>query len=156
MHKFANSFCTPAFALYDFEQRKEELCVEDDLGNSASTSKHEIDEKVWRKESSIVLSAGEFIKYWHHYALTLGQSLCSFIVALEDTKCDSVEGSTCRHNLPVSSLFSEISVRWILRVLLIVFPCIKAYSNQGDLPTYLRLLLNQLCFLLFLEWRCCH
>ncbi|XP_057532553.1 BEACH domain-containing protein B isoform X2 [Amaranthus tricolor] len=132
VHKFANSFCTPAFALYDFEQRKEELCVEDDLGNLASTSKHKIDEKVWRKESSIALSAGEFIKYWHHYALTLSQSLCSFIVALEDTKCDSVE------RLPVSSLFSEISVRWILRVFLIVFPCIKAYSNQDDLPTYLR------------------
>ncbi|KNA15279.1 hypothetical protein SOVF_099670 isoform A [Spinacia oleracea] len=132
VHKFANSFCTPAFALQDFEQRREKLFVEDNLENLATTSKHGSEEKVWKKESSTVPPAGEFMKFWQHYVFTLSQSFCSFVLALEDTKSES-------NYVPVSSLFSELSVRWILRVLLVVFPCIKAFSNQDELPTFLRM-----------------
>ncbi|XP_010671613.1 BEACH domain-containing protein B isoform X2 [Beta vulgaris subsp. vulgaris] len=139
VHKFANSFCTPAFALQDFEQRRKEFLVEDNFENLASTSEYGSDEKVCKTEPSMVPPAEDFIKYWHCYAFSLSQTFCSFILALADIKSDSHEGSIGRHSMPVSSSFSELSVRWFLRVLLIVFPCIKACSNQDELPAYLRM-----------------
>lgn len=145
VHKFANSFCTPAFALQDFEQRRKEFLVEDNFENLASTSEYGSDEKVCKTEPSMVPPAEDFIKYWHCYAFSLSQTFCSFILALADIKSDSHEGSIGRHSMPVSSSFSELSVRWFLRVLLIVFPCIKACSNQDELPAYLRLLLCFVC-----------
>ncbi|XP_021759768.1 BEACH domain-containing protein B-like isoform X1 [Chenopodium quinoa] len=139
VHNFANSFCIPAFALQNFELRRKEISVQSNLECLSTTSEHDNEEKIWNKESSTVSLAGEFIKYWQHYAFTLSQSFCSFMVAFEDTMSESINGPTGRHNVPVSSLFSELSVRWLLRVLLIVFPCIKAFSNQDELPAFLRM-----------------
>jgi hypothetical protein len=53
--------------------------------------------------------------------------------------------------LPVSSSYCELSIKWVMRVLFTIFPCIKACSNQNDLPSYLRWLLSMVCSVFFFE-----
>jgi hypothetical protein len=53
--------------------------------------------------------------------------------------------------LPVSSSYCELSIKWVMRVLFTIFPCIKACSNQNDLPSYLRWLLSMVCSVFFLN-----
>lgn len=51
--------------------------------------------------------------------------------------------------MPVSSVYGELSIKWFMRVLLTVFPCIKACSNQNELPNHLRVFVNILqCYVL--------
>lgn len=124
VHKFANSFCAPIFVLQEFKQQRKESRE---------------DAKMLNQEPLTILPAPDFIKYWNHYAVALSQSLFSFILAPEDNTSDYIEGSTGRHTVPISPFYIELSVKWVLRVLHIIFPCIKACSNQDELPTHLRM-----------------
>lgn len=75
---------------------------------------------------------------WSDYAVKLSRVFCSFLPALEDIKSHDLEASTGRTSVAVSSLYGELSIKWVMRVLLTVFPCIKACSNQNELPSHLR------------------
>lgn len=80
----------------------------------------------------------EYHRYWKNYVVKLSKVLTAFLLALEDSYPHHFQSSASKPTLPVSSVYGELSVKWIMRVLLTVFPCIEACSNQNQLPNYLR------------------
>ncbi|KAK2977991.1 hypothetical protein RJ640_023529 [Escallonia rubra] len=138
VHKFANSFCSPAFILQEYMQQGDHLSVQDDLvmrvsdpendnNGSALVSKHCAPSRV----------NPSCFRYWNEYAVKLSRVLSSFLLSTEDIKSH-------HHQIPagrtsVTSVYGELSLKWIMRVLLTVFPCIKACSDQNELPNHLRM-----------------
>lgn len=129
VQKFANSFCSLAFMLQEYRLSGKEgfqMLVSDprSLNNSEF---HE-------SESSAQPSANICIRHWNDYAVKLSGVLASFLLAPEDIKTQVSAG---RSIIPVSSLYGELSIKWFMRALLTVFPCIRACSNQNELPSHL-------------------
>lgn len=90
-------------------------------------------------ETSVALPANvSYSQLWSDYAVKLSRVFCSFLPASEDIKSHDLEASTGQTVVAVSSLYGELSIKWVMRVLVTVFPCIKACSNQNDLPSHLR------------------
>ncbi|CAJ2641153.1 unnamed protein product [Trifolium pratense] len=139
VQKFANSFCSPAFVLQDLRQG------EDFAGQQAvNLSGPDIRENEnYRKSDPAMASAclppnASFSHFWSDYVLMLSKSLCSFLIIPGASQCLNIQPSSGRLALPVSSSYCELSIKWVTRVLFTIFPCIKACSNQNDLPSYLR------------------
>ena len=76
--------------------------------------------------------------YWNDYVVKLSKVLFSFLLDLEDIYTDDFRSSAGEITLSVSSVYGELSAKWIMRVLFTVFPCVEACSNQNHLPKYLR------------------
>lgn len=90
-------------------------------------------------ETSVALPANvSYSQLWSDYAVKLSRVFCSFLPASEDIKSHDLEASTGQTAVAVSSLYGELSIKWVMRVLVTVFPCIKACSNKNDLPSHLR------------------
>lgn len=140
VHKFANSFCSPAFMLQEHKQQSNDLPVQDDLKLIFSTNKDEKSSKL-HDTDPIDLS---YPQYWNNYTVKLSRVLSSFILSSEDIKSHHVQLSAGRSTMPLSSAYAELSIKWIMRVLLTVFPCIKACSNQNELPSHLRMFVYML------------
>ncbi|GFY85907.1 binding protein [Actinidia rufa] len=87
-------------------------------------------------EPSAQLSANLNVQNWNDYAVKLSRVLASFLLAPEDIKS---QVSAVRSIIPVSSVYGELSIKWFMRALLTVFPCIRACLNQNELPSYLRI-----------------
>ncbi|KAM7253246.1 hypothetical protein ACFE04_025864 [Oxalis oulophora] len=121
VHKFANSFCAPAFLFQDYKQQIKSSSVQDDFPTS-------------------VLGP----QLWNDYVSKLSNLLCSFLLASEDDKSTKTQASSSRIPVPVCGMYSKLSIKWIMRVLLTIFPCIKACSDQSDLPSHLRVFVNTL------------
>ena len=83
-------------------------------------------------------TSASYSQLWNDYIATLGRVLCSFLIAPEHTRSHNVQVSAGRVAMPVSSVYGELAIKWFMRVLLTVFPCIKACSNQNELPNHLR------------------
>lgn len=139
VHKFANSFCSPAFVLQDLRQG------EDFAGQQAvSMPGLDIQEnEKYMKSDPAMASAGlpqndSFSLFWNDYVLRLSRGLCSFLIVPGASKSLNIPLSSGRLALPVSSSYCELSIKWVLRVLFTIFPCIRACSNQNELPSYLR------------------
>lgn len=66
----------------------------------------------------------------------LSRVLCSFLLKSDEAKCSHPDISPGK--IVVSSAYSELSVKWVMRMLNSLFPCIKACSNQTVLPRHLR------------------
>lgn len=115
VHKFANSFCSLAFLLQEY------VIVGDETQSSLS-----------------VTACGFDSQTWNDYVVNLNMVFCSFLLPSEDTKLQKVQTFMTRSNLLLLSAYMELSLKWFLRVLLTVFPCIKACSNQNELPNHLR------------------
>lgn len=79
-----------------------------------------------------------YSRYWKDYVVKLSRVISSFLLASEDVSSHHVHQSASKTTLPVSSVYGELSVKWVMRVVLTVFPCIEACSNQNELPSYLR------------------
>ncbi|GJU06967.1 BEACH domain-containing protein B isoform X1 [Tanacetum coccineum] len=73
----------------------------------------------------------------------LSKAFYSFVLTLEDLRSHQVQSSS-RHTYPFSSVYGELSIKFIVRVLLTVFPSIKTFSDQTELPTHLRIFLYSL------------
>ncbi|OIW14558.1 hypothetical protein TanjilG_14944 [Lupinus angustifolius] len=139
VHKFANSFCSPAFVLQD-------LGLEKDFSGQQAVGKHGLDIRKndnSGKPDTASPSAGlspsaSFFHFWNDYVVMLSKGLCSFLLVPEGSKSIHVKASSGRHSLPVSSAYCELSIKWVMRVLFTIFPCIKACSSQNELPSYLR------------------
>lgn len=133
VHKFATSVCSPAFMLIDMRQEKDlvgkqqrgmpdldlhsEDCVNTDVampsgGNPSSSS---------------------FSTIWNDYIVKLSSTLCSFVLTPKGSDSET-------HNviMPISSSYCEQSIQWVMRVLLTIFPCIKACSSHNKFPFHLR------------------
>jgi hypothetical protein len=74
---------------------------------------------------------------WNDYSVMLSDALCSFILPKDMTYCS--DGISVKQ-IPVSipSAYREQSVRWIIRVLLTVFLCIKACMSETELPNHIK------------------
>lgn len=138
VHKFANNVCWPAFMLQELQCQRVESSVESD------THKGILDPKI--SLSNSIVSQPPFLnsQSWNDYAVKLSRTFCSFILAPEDIEFNCVQASVSRSVTPISLLYWELSIKWVLKVLFIVFPCIKACSNENDLPSHLRILANTL------------
>ncbi|XP_057426071.1 BEACH domain-containing protein B isoform X2 [Lotus japonicus] len=138
VHKFANSFCSPAFVLQGLGQEK------DFAGKQAvGMPCLDIQENENRVKPDPVMASADlptsasFSHFWNDYVLMLSRSLCSFLLVPEGSK-SHVQVSSGRLALPVSSSYCEMSIKWVMRVLVSIFPCIKACSSQNELPSFLR------------------
>ncbi|KAJ1424747.1 WD40/YVTN repeat-like-containing domain superfamily [Sesbania bispinosa] len=137
VHKFANSFCSPAFVLQDLGQEK-------DFSGQQAVGMPGIQENDnCVKPDLVMASAGlppsaSFSHFWNGFVVMLSTSLCSFLLVPEGSKSLNVQVSSGRLALPVSSSYCELSIKWVMRVLFTIFPCIKACSSQNELPRYLR------------------
>lgn len=145
VHKFANSFCSPAFMLPEYKLQNKDLPLQADFHLPSFESNNENNVEVHVTECVVPFTANaSYSQYWNDYVVKLGKVLCSFLPAQEDTKSHNVQVSAGRNAMSVSSVYGELSIKWILRVLLTVFPCIKACSNQDELPSHLRVFVNTL------------
>ncbi|XP_050124229.1 BEACH domain-containing protein B-like isoform X1 [Malus sylvestris] len=145
VHKFANSFCSPAFMFQEYKQQTKNMPGQPDFQTPMIDFGSENNVKNHIAEASVALPAnGSFSQLWSDYAVKLSRVFCSFLPASEDFKSHDLETSTGRTTVAVSSLYGELSIKWIMRVLHTVFPCIKACSNQNELPSHLRVFVNTL------------
>ncbi|XP_075088788.1 BEACH domain-containing protein B isoform X2 [Nicotiana tabacum] len=137
VQKFANSFCSLAFMLQEYEEKTDNLLAQDDMEITVSSDKDTTGSEVLETKLSSKPST-PYLKNWHDYVTKLSAVLFSFLLSPEEAEADKSQASTGRNSLPISSAYGELSVKWIIRVLLTVFPCIKACSNQKELPGHLR------------------
>ncbi|KAJ9567814.1 hypothetical protein OSB04_003780 [Centaurea solstitialis] len=144
VHKFANSFCLPAFVFQDFMQQRSSSAMEGDAKIPSSVDdgrKRSIQNTGITETSSSVNTSS--CQYWSSYTVNLSKTLYSFILTLEDLRSHQVQ-SFGRSSFPFSSAYGELSIKFLMRVLLTVFPSIKAFSNQNELPSHLRIFLYSL------------
>ncbi|CAK7347274.1 unnamed protein product [Dovyalis caffra] len=85
-----------------------------------------------------------YSKIWNEYIVKLSGVLCSFIVPPENDKPHHVQANTGRIGMPISAAYVELSIKWLVGVLRTVFPCIRACSNQKELPNHLWVFANVL------------
>ncbi|RVW65597.1 BEACH domain-containing protein B [Vitis vinifera] len=140
VHKFANSFCLLAFMVQEYKQQSK-----DDFQLPAFDSINENKVEICIRKSFLPLpDNASYLQYWSDYAVKLNRVLCSFLLAAEENRSHHVLLSTGRSAMPVSSVYGELSIKWIMRVLLTIFPCIKAFTNQNEVPIHLRIFVNTL------------
>lgn len=126
VQKFANNLCWPAFMIQEFQHGMMESSMDqkDDLCLLFPEFKDNIRE---------ILS-----RTWNQYVVNLCQTLCSFFLASEDVKCCCEQPSVGQTVRSLSFVYWELSIKWILKVLRTVYPCIKACYTQNKLPAHLR------------------
>ncbi|KAJ3679372.1 hypothetical protein LUZ60_017383 [Juncus effusus] len=118
IHKFANSISWPAFTLQELS-----------------------------KQTQSQQSQLPDLSEWTEHCTDLSRALCSFLLPHEDIKffdSDVSAGQSQSQSQQVSLAYWELAVRWIMKVLSTVFPCIKACANETDLdlPNHIRVLGN--------------
>ncbi|EXB79620.1 BEACH domain-containing protein lvsC [Morus notabilis] len=145
VQKFANSFCSPAFMLQEYKVQAKDLAGNNDLQVHRFDFESESHVKNQKSEPSVALpTSGSYSQCWSDYVVNLSRVLCSFLLAPEDIRPQHVQTSAARTSMPVSSVYGELSVKWVMRVLRTVFPCLKACSNQNEFSIDLRIFINTL------------
>lgn len=113
VHKFANCICWPAFMIQKFHQQKDNIKAP--ALDSVSSSIFFLD-----------------VNEWNDYSVKLSNALCSFILPSKDI-------GHCSDEIAVSQIaYLEKSVRWIIRILMTVFLCIKACTSESELPNHIK------------------
>ncbi|GER40247.1 WD40 and Beach domain-containing protein [Striga asiatica] len=137
IQKFANSFCSVAFMLQEYKRGKD------------SSWKKYLDEFEERKTNASDICEGElfppfssdpyYVKNWKDYVARLSGALCFFLLEGKENTFYRVQPTVSGSTIMMSAVYAELSVKWFTRVLLTVFPCIKACSDQGEIPNHLRI-----------------
>ncbi|CAL9114662.1 unnamed protein product [Musa textilis] len=143
VHKFANSICWPAFMLQEFYRRRMAPSVSDNELLS-STHANSLEQKASPEFSIQVHDSSPNLNEWNEYSVKLSRVLCSFLLAPEDTKFHHGHASISQSSFPISLAYWELSIRWVMKVLLTVFPCIKACTTESELPNHIRILASSL------------
>lgn len=139
VHKFANSFCSPIFILQDRKELVKLLSCQNKRQIPSDDIKDENCSQRDAAEPSVLLGSNMlFSQVWNAYVAKLSEALSSFLSVPESHKSDAQVPAT-RAAVVVSSAYCEVSIKWMLRILLTIFPCIKACSNNDVLPYHLRL-----------------
>ncbi|VAI91915.1 unnamed protein product [Triticum turgidum subsp. durum] len=122
VHKFANSISWPAFMIQESHRQKD-------------TTKTLL-------ALNSISGPVQFLKIteWNDYSLKLSIALCSFILPSNVVKCCSDETAINQISASIPSAYQEQSVRWMIRVLLTVFLCIKACACESELPSHIKIL----------------
>lgn len=145
VHKFANSFCSLAFMLQEYKLQTKDVPLLDDF--LFSSLKLDNEGHVGCPSAGPYASLTDspsFPQLWSDYIGKLSKVLCSFLLTPENVRSHHVQLTTGRNAFPVSLLYNELSIKWVLRVLFMVFPCIKACASQNELPGYLRVFVSAL------------
>ncbi|KAK1275118.1 hypothetical protein QJS04_geneDACA005726 [Acorus gramineus] len=142
VHKFANSICWPAFMVQEFQQQMLGLSISGSRMISQISTADVHEDKNFASESRFSgQSDGNAFSNWSAYAAKLSQALCSFLLTPEDIKVHQLQGSVGQSSMSASISYWELAVKWFMKVLFTLFPCIKACSNQTVLPSHIRKLL---------------
>lgn len=97
------------------------------------------DERIFSAETSVQDETYYLnITEWKAYSIKLSRTLCSFLLAPEDINFHHGQASVGQSSLPIWLAYWELSIRWVVKVLLAVFPCIKACANESQLPNHIR------------------
>uniref|UniRef100_K3Y3D9 Neurobeachin alpha-solenoid region domain-containing protein n=1 Tax=Setaria italica TaxID=4555 RepID=K3Y3D9_SETIT len=118
VHKFANCICWPAFMIQKFHQQKDN-----------TKASHALD-----SVSGPICFLD--ITEWNDYSVKLSNALCSFICPSKDIEYCSDEIAVSQIAVSIPSAYLEQSVRWIIRILMTVFLCIKA-CTKSELPNHI-------------------
>ncbi|XP_062098924.1 BEACH domain-containing protein B isoform X2 [Humulus lupulus] len=154
VQKFANSFCSPAFMFQDYRLQAKDLSGNSDIQLHLSNFESENHLKNLMAELSLeIATTGSYPQLWSDYVVKLSRVLCSFLLVTGDIRSHYVEISSGRTSTPVSSLYSELSIKWVMRVLLTLFPCLKACSNQNEFPIHLRVFIKTLQYCILVAFR---
>lgn len=137
VHKFANSICWPAFMLQEFYRRRMASSVSDNELLS-STHANSLEQKASPEFSIQVHDNSPNLNEWNEYSVKLSRVLCSFLLAPEDTKFHHGHASISQSSFPISLAYWELSIRWVMKVLLTVFPCLKACTTESEVPNHIR------------------
>lgn len=137
IHKLANSICWPTFMFQEFQQQGINSFSLDsqfvNLNSSQETSQRILSDEF----PALDLTEDADLK-WKDYAIMLSNALCSFLLNSEDVTSSQNHVTVSQSSLSVSLAYRELSIRWFMRVLLIVFPCIIACSNESVLPSHIK------------------
>lgn len=79
---------------------------------------------------------------WKDYVAKLSATLGYFLVDAKETKLCHAVPTSSRSTILVPAVYAGLSVKWFTRVLLTIFPCIKACSDQKEIPSHLRCSIN--------------
>ncbi|XP_039804100.1 BEACH domain-containing protein B-like isoform X5 [Panicum virgatum] len=121
VHKFANCICWPAFMIKKFHQQKDN-----------TMASHAID-----SVSGPICFLD--ITDWNDYSVKLSNALCSFILPSKDIDYWSHEIAVSQIAVSIPSAYLEQSVRWIIRILMTVFLCIRACTSESTLPNHIKI-----------------
>ncbi|CAD6338666.1 unnamed protein product [Miscanthus lutarioriparius] len=121
VHKFANCICWPAFMIQKFHRQKDNTKASPTL-DSVSGPIYCLD----RTE-------------WIDYSIKLSNALCSFVLPSEDIGHCSDEIAVSQIVLSIPLAYLEQSVRWIIRILMTVFLCIRACTKETELPNHIKI-----------------
>ncbi|KAI3460067.1 hypothetical protein Pfo_016730 [Paulownia fortunei] len=137
VQKFANSFCSVAFMLQEYKRGRDSSGK--DFVNEFEGRKTNASE-VCKAELSLPFpSDPSYLQHWKDYVASLSAALCYFLLEAKETKFCRIQPTISRNTILVSAVYAELSVKWFTRVLLTVFPCIKACSDQREIPCHLRI-----------------
>ncbi|GMI77267.1 hypothetical protein HRI_001396000 [Hibiscus trionum] len=146
VHKFANSFCSPAFMLQEYKQQTKDTVQQQDYSQpSISYLENEDNAKSSLMEPSVPLPKMAFYsQLWNDCVVKLSRVLCSFLLAPEDVKFHYEQTTSGPILTSVSSFYAELSIKWVMKVLLMVFPSIKACSNKNEFQSDLWIFVSTL------------
>nr|KJB29367.1 hypothetical protein B456_005G097000 [Gossypium raimondii]KJB29368.1 hypothetical protein B456_005G097000 [Gossypium raimondii] len=144
VHKFANSFCSPAFVFQEYIQLMEDSALPEGSQTSTLNLKNDNAESYLAEPSAPSPEKAPCNQLWNDCVVKLSRVLCSFLLAAEDVKLQHGQATSGRIPTSISSVYAELSVKWVLRVLLQVFPCIRACSNQNEFPNHLWVFISTL------------
>ncbi|CAI9116125.1 OLC1v1017198C2 [Oldenlandia corymbosa var. corymbosa] len=145
VHKFANSFCSLSFMLQEYQENDLEMLLLNNMEKNVKVSNE--------AGSSPITRGASYSQNWNEYVANLNAALCSFLLDFGDTERQNIQQFAAKNAFPVSLAYLELSVKWFLRVLLTLFPCIKACSNQNELPSHLRVFASMLQHHVLLTFR---
>lgn len=83
---------------------------------------------------------------WKDYVAKLSAALCYILVDAKETKLCHALPTSSKSSTVVPAVYAGLSVKWFTRVLLTIFPCIKACSDQKEIPSHLRYSINYVQF----------
>lgn len=120
--------------LQEYKQQMTDSVLQDGSQTSIFDLKNDISSE---ETSSSLPEKASYHQLWNDCVVKLSRVFCSFLLAPEDAKFHHGQATSGRILMPISSVYGELSIKWVMRVLLTVFPCIKACSNQNEFPNHL-------------------
>ncbi|KAK9032820.1 hypothetical protein V6N11_017863 [Hibiscus sabdariffa] len=137
VHKFANSFCSPAFVFQEYKQQMKDSVLQEGSRTSIFDLKSDNAQSFLEEPSAPLSEKVPYHQIWNDCVVKLSRVLCSFLLAPEDVNFHHGQATPGRIPASISSVYAELSIKWVMRVLLQLFPWIRACSNQNEFPNHL-------------------
>ncbi|KAK8597059.1 hypothetical protein V6N12_065535 [Hibiscus sabdariffa] len=124
---------------------KDSILQQDGSQTSISYLENEDNARSFLMEPSVPLpEMASYSQFWSDCVVKLSRVLCSFLLAPEDVKFHYDQTTSGPILTSVSSFYVELSIKWVMEVLLMVFPSIKACSDKNEFPSHLWIFVSTL------------